>query len=77
MRKLVADMAVTEEATQAAKEAAGMNSGEVKGKAAELQGEAKGTANEMSGKASELAGQAKGKVSYLYMDGGERNAERV
>ncbi|KAI7153244.1 hypothetical protein KC349_g8491 [Hortaea werneckii] len=56
-------------ATQSAKEAAEMKSGEAQGKAQEAAGSAKGTAQEVAGqaqgKASELAGKAKGKAAEL------------
>ncbi|KAL2072129.1 hypothetical protein VTL71DRAFT_11472 [Oculimacula yallundae] len=60
---------LTENATQKAKEVAGMSTSEMKSKANEVAGEAKGKANEVAGqaqgKANELAGEAKGKANEV------------
>lgn len=52
----------TETAAQKVKEAAGMSSGEAKGKASEMQGKASEMAGEAKGKAAELKGEAKSKM---------------
>ncbi|RQM06207.1 hypothetical protein DH86_00003337 [Scytalidium sp. 3C] len=68
--KIVDGIELGEKATQKVKEATGVHSTEdLKGKAAEVTGQAKGKASEVSGeakgKASEVAGQAKGKANEV------------